>query len=348
MRMEIAQTIRKLRQERGISQSQLARKLNITPQAVSKWENGLASPDIELLPKLAKALGVSIDDLFETTQKEKVKNIADAVDDCKGMDSKEFLESEEFLRTILLADADNADTLVILGDLYLYYAKLLKEKAVELGKKALQRNADSIAAIHIINNGMDGENYDYKRGHHYWLDSYFTDVLQKQHNENVVPYLLDNLIADEKFEEAIQLLPILKQEKIAHLYEFYMTIIKLAKNPSKTIEKELSRLEIIYANDSETLYKIAYVWAKYNDVENAMRCWKKVFQRVETARFIDPLEQIANCSLIVGQLDRAHEAYLKIIDILHTDWNIESSEEILRIKRYINELEKKKIGVEKI
>lgn len=38
MRMEIAQTIRKFRQERGIPQSQLARKLNITPQAVSKWE----------------------------------------------------------------------------------------------------------------------------------------------------------------------------------------------------------------------------------------------------------------------------------------------------------------------
>ena len=70
--MQIAQNIKRLRQERNISQNQLARELNITPQAVSKWENGQASPDIELLPKLAKFFAVSIDELFETTQYERV------------------------------------------------------------------------------------------------------------------------------------------------------------------------------------------------------------------------------------------------------------------------------------
>ncbi len=38
--MQIAQNIKRLRQERNISQNQLAMELNITPQAVSKWENG--------------------------------------------------------------------------------------------------------------------------------------------------------------------------------------------------------------------------------------------------------------------------------------------------------------------
>ena len=36
----------------------------MTPQAVSKWENGASMPDISLLPKLAKIFGVSIDELF--------------------------------------------------------------------------------------------------------------------------------------------------------------------------------------------------------------------------------------------------------------------------------------------
>lgn len=338
--MQIAQNIKRLRQERNISQNQLARELNITPQAVSKWENGQASPDIELLPKLAKFFAVSIDELFETTQYERVKSIKDSIDDCKGMDSKEFVETEEFLSKLLSADAENADALVTLGNLYIYYAKLLKEKAVALGKKALLRDKDNIAAIHIINNGMDGENYDYKDEHHYWLARYFTDSLQKNHNENVIPYLLDNLIADEKYEDAINLLPILRKSKAADSYEFYSAILKYYTKGADSVEDVLSRLEIIYANDPETLYKIAYLWAKNRENVGAVRCWEKALRRMDNPRLIDPLEQIAACALLEGQSELARKTYLGIIDILRTDWNIESSEEIRTIKRYINELEK--------
>ncbi|MDE7260159.1 MAG: helix-turn-helix transcriptional regulator, partial [Lachnospiraceae bacterium] len=45
--------ISKRRKELGLTQNQLAQTLNISFQAVSKWENGTASPDIQTLPKLA-------------------------------------------------------------------------------------------------------------------------------------------------------------------------------------------------------------------------------------------------------------------------------------------------------
>ena len=56
--------IQYLREQRGITQNQLAETIGISGQAVSKWETGQSCPDIHLLPSLARAFGVSIDTLF--------------------------------------------------------------------------------------------------------------------------------------------------------------------------------------------------------------------------------------------------------------------------------------------
>lgn len=53
-----------LRRERGITQKELADRLNITDKAVSKWERGLALPDTAAIPKLAEIFGVSVEELI--------------------------------------------------------------------------------------------------------------------------------------------------------------------------------------------------------------------------------------------------------------------------------------------
>lgn len=53
-----------LRRERGMTQKELADRLNITDKAVSKWERGLALPDTAAIPKLAEIFGVSVEDLI--------------------------------------------------------------------------------------------------------------------------------------------------------------------------------------------------------------------------------------------------------------------------------------------
>ena len=56
--------IKRLRQNKGVTQEQLGDVLGISSQAVSKWENESALPDILILPKLADYFGVSIDELM--------------------------------------------------------------------------------------------------------------------------------------------------------------------------------------------------------------------------------------------------------------------------------------------
>ena len=56
--------IKRLREERKMTQLQLAEKLNVSDKAVSKWETGRGYPDITLVEPLAAALGVSVIELF--------------------------------------------------------------------------------------------------------------------------------------------------------------------------------------------------------------------------------------------------------------------------------------------
>jgi two-component system chemotaxis response regulator CheY len=62
--MYIGEMIRQYRERKGITQKTLAEELSVTPQAVSRWENGISLPDIEVLPKLAHLLHISIDGLL--------------------------------------------------------------------------------------------------------------------------------------------------------------------------------------------------------------------------------------------------------------------------------------------
>ena len=61
---KIGNKIALLRKEHRYTQEALADMVQVSPQAVSKWENGRALPDTALLPRLAKALHTSIDSLL--------------------------------------------------------------------------------------------------------------------------------------------------------------------------------------------------------------------------------------------------------------------------------------------
>ncbi len=62
--IRIGTFIAQCRKEKNLTQMQLAEQLDITAQAVSKWENGRGMPDVSLLQPLCDALGISLNELF--------------------------------------------------------------------------------------------------------------------------------------------------------------------------------------------------------------------------------------------------------------------------------------------
>ena len=79
--------IEKKKKKQGLTQQQLAKKLNITDKAVSKWERGLSYPDITSISMLAKALGV---------------DSAYLIDSCKRDDSKNPYQNKESIKDLIV------------------------------------------------------------------------------------------------------------------------------------------------------------------------------------------------------------------------------------------------------
>lgn len=63
-KMAVGKKIFSLRKKKGITQDNLAKLVNVTPQAISKWENGVTLPDTGLLPTLAELFHVSIEEVL--------------------------------------------------------------------------------------------------------------------------------------------------------------------------------------------------------------------------------------------------------------------------------------------
>jgi transcriptional regulator with XRE-family HTH domain len=61
----IGQNIASLRKKNNITQEALAEICGVSPQAVSKWENDVSCPDVALLKTIARAFGVSVDELLD-------------------------------------------------------------------------------------------------------------------------------------------------------------------------------------------------------------------------------------------------------------------------------------------
>ncbi len=77
MKLNIGENIRRLRRAADMTQEQLADKLGVAYQSVSRWENGTTYPDMEFLPVLAGIFGVTVDELIGMEESKKKEQISE-------------------------------------------------------------------------------------------------------------------------------------------------------------------------------------------------------------------------------------------------------------------------------
>ena len=75
--MSIGKNIAVYRKNKGLTQGELGDILGVTNQAVSKWESEASMPDVMLLPEIAGALGVTVEDLYVLKEKSPAVNAVD-------------------------------------------------------------------------------------------------------------------------------------------------------------------------------------------------------------------------------------------------------------------------------
>lgn len=83
MKLAIGENIRNFRKKNDLTQEDLADRLGVTYQSISRWENGTTYPDLELIPAIAEMLGVTVDELLGMPQIEKEKRAVTTFDELR-------------------------------------------------------------------------------------------------------------------------------------------------------------------------------------------------------------------------------------------------------------------------
>lgn len=96
--MNLGNKIRELRKKKGLTQEQLATALNLSPQAVSKWESEASYPDITMIPVLANFFDVTLDTLFDFDLAKKQKRIEEIINEAGRYFWSDMEKAEEIFK----------------------------------------------------------------------------------------------------------------------------------------------------------------------------------------------------------------------------------------------------------
>lgn len=99
MNLKLGENIKNLRLQNKLTQEQLADRLGVSYQSVSRWENGVTYPDIEFLPAIAKHFSVSLDYLLGENDTEKRKHIRKQINSIPKMTENDKDAIIDIIRT---------------------------------------------------------------------------------------------------------------------------------------------------------------------------------------------------------------------------------------------------------
>lgn len=95
---KISYLIKTKRKEKNMTQEVLARRLNVTEKAISRWETGRGTPDISLLIPLSKELDLNVSELFNGEEQQKEDNIVNVIE--YEEESKKLKNKKAFIISI--------------------------------------------------------------------------------------------------------------------------------------------------------------------------------------------------------------------------------------------------------
>ena len=148
MDITLGERISTLRRQKEMTQESLSKELNVSAQAVSKWENDQTCPDISLLPELARILGVTVDELL-TGKPETLPTVRIAKpDEGKNLD--------DLILRIIVDSADGDKVRVNLPVPLIQAAIELGIAHPKLGENDALKNIDIDRIIELVRRGVRG------------------------------------------------------------------------------------------------------------------------------------------------------------------------------------------------
>ena len=338
--MEMGKEIRRLRNDRGLTQEALAAALHVSAQTVSKWECGNTVPDVQLLPEIAVYFGVTIDQLFAMTPDQQLERIENRIYDRGLFDEAEERQLEQQLHAI----AENPDYAgraeMMLAKLYNNQAEQYRLLAVKHGKTAVEKTGGDRDAISELANAWGSYQPDWCARNHHALIAWFSDYCRRHpDNRAAVMWLLDNLIDDRRLAEARTWLGRLAAIDTTFRTPMYRYLIAQAAGDSAEAEKQLQALETMKGQEWCRAVTLGDVYTQRQEYDQAIAWYRKGQEMQPSPKFTDSANSIAHICEIRGDKAGAIAAYREELRLLREEWGIVSGETMEMVERAIRRLQ---------
>ncbi len=167
--MNLGNKIRELRKKKGLTQEQLANALNLSAQAVSKWESETSYPDITMIPVLANFFDVTLDTLFDFDLEKKQKKIEEIMNEAGRYFWSNLEKAEEIFKQGIKdypsSDKLKAELLSLYECHMRNYGRMeLAERAIAMAGQIIGESGDifsvcsakdSLASIYLMKDQYD-------------------------------------------------------------------------------------------------------------------------------------------------------------------------------------------------
>lgn len=345
MNIEIGKKIKSLRLQKGMTQEELATKLNISSQAISKWENNVTMPDIQILPDLSVILGVTIDELFALTDDTHLERIENMIYNEHFISKDDFNYAEHFLKEKLSDDEKKSQCLTLLAELHIHRSDEHREIASHYAKDALILAPHKKSNHNALRDAENGVMFDWNYSNRHKLIGYYKKFVTNHPDYwRGYVWLMNYLIADGRCTEAKEILESLNKIHPGYLYQLYGGLI------SKE-ESNLPQALVLWEQMTELYPDEWLAWSSRGDCmaklcryDEAIEYYTKGFELQPNPKYTDAWIAIYHIYEIQGQYDKAIEKIQEIIVLLESDWKITEGK---TVDFYKGEIENLKIMLNK-
>ena len=340
--MEIGNQIKQLRQRRGVTQEELAERLGVTAQAVSKWERGVATPDIAMLPEISAYFGVTIDELFALSDETRMERIQNMLWDVRFLNQADVDSATAFLLEKAAKEPKNGRPHELLADMENHIAREHHTRAAEYAKEALNRDPKLRDAHGELVWAMNGKVADWNGTNHCALIDFYERYIQAHPDcKNAYMDIMDQLMDDYRMEEAAAYCD--KYAQLDNSDRVPLDRGKIAWYDGRREEAFAiwAEMERNYPGEWCVYHNMADFFTRSRRYEEAEVYYRKAIDIQKAPRYCDPFEALAQFYEMRDRYAEAIRVLQEELDVCDKEWNFTTGESADVVRREIQRLEKK-------
>lgn len=330
MELKIGAAIKRFRTERGITQEELADKIGVSFQAVSKWETNTTTPDIAVIPQLALFFGVSIDALFSMNHDDYMERIGTMLRDEHTISPENFVWAERYLRGVICEEPQNNDARTLLVELYEHRENRDTLNAGSLCEEGLLLDPSNLA-LHgkLIRIRRKRDETDRLTAFYESLSGKFPE------DETTKEKFIEVLIGAGNYERAKALIASPPHKPV---YALFLGDIEMLTGNRDAAVSAWSSAAKKHENDHSLLFEAAERFDRHGFAETAISLYEQSYENAPAPKELDSVYARAFLYTNIGRKEDAVSMWNLILRSLSEDYGVTDGECVDWAKREIEKL----------